>query len=139
MHALNSSLEEYLNETSTLEDLLSTVRESLTSLKTHRDEIGNLLTGLPDFLVAKERDAWHQQQSELESLLIDAVDSLRGPEAAHTLASTLPQKFERLQLLALSVREAAWAARGPTSHSGINELIFLLEQNWEEPHETHEE
>jgi hypothetical protein len=58
----------------------------------------------------------------------DAEENVRDTSKVAALSDQLPQLSEQLTGHSLALRECAWAARGPSVHGGVNELLYLLDQ-----------
>jgi hypothetical protein len=111
-----------------LAEFTSSLQDSRNELSAHREDISSMLSDVPDFLVAAERDAWLEIFSKIDLRLSKVEDKVRDREMLEDLARDLPQLMDELTQHSLSLRECAWAARGPTSHGGVNELLYLMER-----------
>ena len=97
-------------------------------LTLHQQDISALIKDVPDFMVSLERASWLAAFSEVNRLLKEAEENIRDNSKISSLESELPKLSEELTGYSLALRECAWAARGPSVHGGVNELIYLLDQ-----------
>lgn len=127
MSELVEALAAHLRGEFGLDQLLTSIQQTRKEMTTHQKDVASMLAGVPDFLVAFERDEWTATFTTLEKMLEDAEEKFRERSVIDHLAGEVPQLLEDLTAHSLSVREAAWAARGPTSHAGVNEILYLME------------
>ncbi len=111
-----------------LEELMKAIQASRQELAVHQQDISALIKDVPDFMVSVERASWLAVFSELNRLLKEAEENVREAAKVSALSNELPRLSEQLTGHSLSLRECAWAARGPSVHGGVNELIYLLDQ-----------
>ena len=135
MESLLTSLDAYLSEDLSLNELSSVLSQSLQEIDSHRSDIASMLSSIPDFLVSSERNQWQSAYNELEKTLSDAEKNLRDSDFLRATHQDIEKHWVELVSQSLCVREAAWAARGPSSHPGANEILHIIEQILEEPNE----
>lgn len=129
MSVLLERLQGWLAGNISLADLLEAVERS-------REEARSLRARLYEGLGASWR---HQVEPELRRLegAFDAYEqSLDRCSAGQGDAGELSACLARLAEAQVLYREAAWAARGPSSHPGANHLLWALSQGDDE--ELHE-
>lgn len=138
MSELVEALAAHLRGELGFDQLLASLQATRKELADHRKDVSSMLAGVPDFLVASERDDWTATFMTLEKMLKEAEEKFQEGTAVEELAGALPQLLEELRAHSLSVRESAWSARGPTSHAGVNEILFMMEQLLDEQTGTDE-
>ena len=136
MNSLEESLAAYLEGQSGLEDLSAAIQQGRSELAAHQSDISSMLAGIPEYLISKERAVWLISFAELDDEFKNIEKDVRDRDLVRSFAEKLELMRETLGLNALSVREAAWAARGPSSHPGINELLYLMEEYSQEQSES---
>jgi hypothetical protein len=107
---------------------MTALQASRKEMLDHQADISELLNDVPDFMVSVERASWLDAFTELSRLLKEAEDNLRDASKVKALEAEFPKLSEELAAHSLALRECAWAARGPTVHGGVNELLYLLDQ-----------
>jgi len=135
MSSLPEAIQAHLQGQLGLSELASSIQACRREIADHRNDIATIINDVPDFLVAVERDAWTRSFSKLDQQLARAEDKFQDRRFIESFADELTAMLEELNLCAMSLREAGWSARGPSSHAGINELLFLIEKWTEEPSE----
>lgn len=118
-----------------LEELMKAIQASRQELAVHQQDISGLIKDVPDFMVSVERASWLAAFSELNRLLKEAEENVRDTSKVSALSEKFPQLSEQLIGHSLALRECAWAARGPSIHGGVNELLYLLDQLEVDPSE----
>jgi hypothetical protein len=111
-----------------LEELLKALQSTRKEMLDHQKDISELIKDVPDFMVSVERASWLANFTEVSRLLKDAEDNIRDPLKVKALHEELPSLSEEMAGQSMALRECAWAARGPTVHGGVNELLYLLDQ-----------
>lgn len=122
------ALSEHLSGRLGLAEVLAALQASRKEMTAHQKDISSIIHGIPDFLIASERDDWTAVFSGLNQRLKEAEEKFRERPVLEQLAADLPEMQQQLAINSLMVREGGWAARGPSSHSGVNELMHLLEK-----------
>jgi hypothetical protein len=133
MSSLPEALSAHLNGQLGLTDLVSSLQQSRKELAEHQAEMATIIEDIPDFLVAAERDDWLASFTTLDQRLSTVEEKLQDRKLIESLANDLTQMMDDLALFAMSLREAGWSARGPSSHSGVNELLYFMEQWTDDP------
>lgn len=128
MNSLLEILTAHRQGTVGLEELMKAIQASRQELAVHQQDISGLIKDVPDFMVSVERASWLAAFSELNRLLKEAEEIVRDTSKVSALSEEFPQLSEQLIGHSLALRECAWAARGPTVHGGVNELLYLLDQ-----------
>ena len=118
-----------------LEELSKDLTQTREEMQAHRSDISGMLAEIPDFLVALEQENWLSVFTRIDDKLSKAEKDVQNRALLQELANELPAWSEELLVNSLTVREAAWAARGPSSHAGVNELLYLIEQYLDDPNE----
>ena len=111
-----------------LEELMKALQAGRKEMIDHQNDISELIRDVPDFMVSVERASWLAAFTELNRLLKEAEDNLRDASKVQALRTEYPKLSEEMTGQSLALRECAWVARGPTAHSGVNELLYLLDQ-----------
>ena len=111
------------------------VQASRQELAVHQQDISSLIKDVPDFMVSVERASWLAAFSELNRLLKEAEENVRDTSKVKALSDEFSKLSEQLIGHSLALRECAWAARGPSVHGGVNELLYLLDQLEVDPSE----
>lgn len=133
MSTLVEAIAAHLQGEKGLSDLISDLQQGRKELQAHQEDISHMLAKTPDFLIGVERDEWLASFTVLDERLAKAEKEIQNQDLIKALATEVPDLMEQLMANALTLREAAWAARGPSSHGGANELLFFLERYSEEP------
>lgn len=107
---------------------MKALQASRKEMLDHQTDISELIKDVPDFMVSVERASWLAAFTELSRLLKEAEDNLRDASKVKALQAEFPKLSEEMTGQSLALRECAWAARGPTVHGGVNELLYLLDQ-----------
>ena len=128
MNSLLEILAGHRQGTVGLEELVRAIQAGRQELTLHQQDISALIKDVPDFMVSLERASWLAAFSEVNRLLKEAEENIRDNSKISSLESELPKLSEELTGYSLALRECAWAARGPSVHGGVNELIYLLDQ-----------
>lgn len=128
MDALVEALAARVNNQLGLSDLMTALQNGQKELQKHRGEIAAMLEGVADFLIQVERDDWGATISQLETRIKKVLDDVRNAELIKDLAADAKKLVDELHIKSLALRESAWAARGPCSHPGVNEILHLLER-----------
>lgn len=128
---LNAHLAGQLN----VEGLMEALKRARDELSEHHTDVTSMIVEVPEFLVAQERDQWLETYSKLEQKVSRAEEKVADKEYLSGLAQEVPPLLDELLGLSFGVREAAWAARGPSSHPGANELLHLMEEFVADPNE----
>lgn len=139
METLGEQVGAHLRGERSLADLSADLAHFRGELERHQSDVFAMLTNVPDFMVDSERSSWLAVYSKLEELFSKAEQDVRDQDALKELQSNFTSLSEELVLNSLALRDAAWAARGPSSHPGVNELLYLLEQFLDEPSEERQE
>lgn len=135
METLGQQLAAHLVGRRTMAEISTDLSNFRKQLENHRADVYGMLTNVPDFMVDTERSGWLAAYSKLEDLFAKAEKDVRDQDALKALGDDYDELSEQLAFHSLAVREAAWAARGPTSHPGVNELLFLMESFLDDPTE----
>lgn len=133
MKSLVEALAAHLAGQMGLAELVAAIQAGRSELSSHQEDVSSMILDVPDFLVAPERDAWLSSYSEIQKRLTEVEANIRDRKQIEEISRVLPEMVEGLTLHSLSLRESAWAARGPCSHGGVNELLHLLDKYLEEP------
>lgn len=133
METLGQQVVAHLRGERSLADLSSDLINFRQELERHRSDIFLMLTNIPDFLVETERANWLASYSKIDDLFSKAEDDVRNHDALKELGANFSSYSDELMMHSLALREAAWVARGPSSHAGVNELLYLAEQFLDDP------
>lgn len=133
MSSLIEALSDHLAGRKGLDLLVVDVQNSRKELVEHQKDISGMLAGIPDFLVGTEQAAWLGVFTKLDDKLKKVAENIQDAALITDLNEELPQLTEQLATHSLALRDAAWAARGPSSHPGANELLYLLDRYSEDP------
>ena len=128
MASLVEQINAFLQNELSLEELVGAVELTQRELDQHRSQLESMLAGVPDSLVAPERDAWQASFGEVYDRLQSLQQNLSDRAALRQAALELPSLFEGLATEGARTQEAVWSALGPSSHPGANELLRLLER-----------
>lgn len=124
---LNNSLSAHLRGELGLADLSDAIRAALADLDAHFEDISSMLNGVPDFLIEIERTDWLKTLTGLQQRLKECGEDLQNQSQIRQLTEDYPREAGELELRAATLREATWSALGPSSHSGVNELLFMID------------
>ena len=138
MEFLVEALRARVNNELGLDELMTELQSGLSHMETHRREIASMLEGVPDFMVAIERDDWASTASQLEGRLKKVLDDVRTPATVKSMSDDIAGLIDELHIKSLGLRESAWSARGPSSHPGVNELLYILDRLADTPDEEME-
>lgn len=139
METLGEQVGAHLRGERSLADLSNDLANFRGELQRHQSDVFSMLTNVPDFMVDGERANWLAVYSKLEELFAKVENDVRNQDALQELQANFPALTDELALNSLALREAAWTARGPSSHSGVNELLYILEQYLDDPSEERHE
>jgi hypothetical protein len=118
---------EVLSARGGVQEIVDSLPGFKADLAGHIDDVSQMLTDVPEFLIRAERDRWRAALHRVNELLDEVEQGLPKGVVAPGLHLELPTLHQELLLGAVSVRYAAWAARGPSSHGGVNELLLILQ------------
>lgn len=127
MSQLAEALQARIAQRNSLEELAKVFEETLREIDTHEEESLSFLAGAPDDLVGPERQAVGHQYQAYRDLISDGQEKIRDQSALQQIAERLSTISQELGLALTRLREIGWAARGPSSHPGANELLAILD------------
>lgn len=127
MSHLAEALKARISEKNSLEEMARVFEETLAELARHEQTSLSFLAGAPDDLVGPERQATQHAYHTYRELLTKGQEGIRDRTALQGILDKLDSVEQDLGLALARLQEIGWAARGPSSHPGANELLALLE------------
>lgn len=127
MSLLAEALAARISERNSLEELARVFEETLVEIGQHENLALQFVAGAPEELVAPERAAVQSAYQEYRDLIADGQEKIRDRSALETVLARHEKVSSNLGRAVVHLREIAWAAIGPSSHPGANELLSILE------------
>ena len=127
MNVFTNALSAHLRGDLGLAELSDAIKAAQAELDIHFQDISSMVQEVPDFLIEMERAQWHRTLSGLQSQLKECGDDLQNRALLGQMTEDYPRQAGELELTAATLREATWSALGPSSHSGVNELLFMID------------
>jgi hypothetical protein len=127
MSLLIEKLKARLADQITLEDMAQAFVQAREELTRHENESLRFVAGAPDELVGPERQSAQAAYHAYRELIAEGERGIRDGATLNGVMERLSATGEQLGLALAGLREIGWAARGPSSHPGANELLALLE------------
>ncbi len=121
------ALKARIAERNSLEELARVFEETLVEISSHEQASLGFLAGAPDDLVGPERQAAQNAYHAYRELIRKGQESIRDRASLREVQESLESIAQELGLALAGLQEIGWAARGPSSHPGANELLALLE------------
>lgn len=123
-----SRLWESLKTGAGLQDVAESLEAERRELEAHRTRFRESLAGLDEALVAPERQAVERSFDDYGDWLSGLERTLAVGLDHATAAARLEALSREMAAAQLRSRDAAWQARGPTGHPGVNELLALVDR-----------
>ena len=127
MSHLLEALEARITEQNSLEELARVFEETLVEIGQHENVALQFVAGAPDDLVAPERAAVQSAYQDYRDLIEEGQEGIRDRQTLQRVKEKLESVSQALGRSVIHLREIAWAAIGPSSHPGANELLSVLE------------
>ena len=127
MSLLVEALQARISERNSLEELARVFEDTLVEIGQHENVALQFVAGAPEDLVGPERAAVQSAYQEYRELITDGQEGIRDRAVLQNLVVRLEKVSSNLGRAVVRLREIAWAAIGPSSHPGANELLSILE------------
>ena len=127
MSLLAQALKARIAEQNSLEELARVLEETLHEIASHEASSLAPLAGAPHDLVDPERSAVQKAYQAYRDLVTKSQEEIRDKGVLQLALGQLEGIQAELGLALAKLHEIGWAARGPSSHAGANELLAILE------------